>query len=209
MKNLLIVFLIFIFSALSFPAGSRADTTSGLVGRWTFDGKDTNWRTSKTNDVSGQGNNGTLTSMSTTTTPVAGKIGQGFLFNGSNSYITGPTYNGVKTVSFWIKPNSTTQEIASLDTNLASTSISNGTVLANNFTSPTIYVDGVNTTTIGTGWHFVTITTATAINASAIQIGKTGTGYYAGVLDDVRIYNRALSASDVAQLYKQGAAISR
>src|SRR3989344_7600965 len=55
-------------------------TGSGLVGYWTFDGKDTNWGTNTTNDMSGQGNTGTLTNMSTTTSPVVGKIGQGLFF---------------------------------------------------------------------------------------------------------------------------------
>src|SRR3989344_3153405 len=54
---------------------------SGLVGYWTFDGKDTNWGTNKTNDLSGQGNTGTLTSMSTTTSPTVGKLGQGLKFS--------------------------------------------------------------------------------------------------------------------------------
>ena len=30
------------------PAVARATLTDGLVGYWTFDGKDTNWETNKT-----------------------------------------------------------------------------------------------------------------------------------------------------------------
>jgi hypothetical protein len=153
-------------------------------------------------DSSGQGNNGNLYGATTT---VAGKIGQALSFNGSTSYISGPTYNGVMTVSFWMKPNTTTQQILSLNATLASTSVSSGTISANNFTSPTIYVDGaVSSTVSNTNWHFIAITTGTAINASAITIGKTATGYYGGSLDDVRIYNRALSAAEVLQLYRLG-----
>ncbi len=42
-----------------------------------------------------------------------------------------------------------------------------------------------------------------------IEIGRyrTGINYFKGSIDDVRIYNRALSASEISQLYKQGQAI--
>ncbi len=49
---------------------------SGLVGYWPFDGKDINWTANTTADVSGKGNTGTLVGMSTTTSPVMGKMGQ-------------------------------------------------------------------------------------------------------------------------------------
>ena len=50
--------------------------SNGLVGYWSLDGSQTNWTTGKTSDSSGQGNTGQLISMSTSTSPVAGKIGQ-------------------------------------------------------------------------------------------------------------------------------------
>ena len=187
---------------LSLPPNFLSAQSSGLVGYWTFDGKN---MINNVTDSSGQGNNGAMIGFtSTSSAQVPGKIGQGLKFNGSNSYITGPSYNGVKTISFWMRPDGTTQQILQLDANLASTSVSSGTLSANNFTSPTIYVDGVVTPTVGTGWHFITITTGTGINASAIQIGKTGTGYYSGSLDDVRIYNRTLSTAEIGQLYRAG-----
>jgi type II secretory pathway pseudopilin PulG len=37
-----------------------------------------------------------------------------------------------------------------------------------------------------------------------IGYGQTWGGYYAGLLDDVRIYNRALSAAEIAALYNSG-----
>src|SRR3989344_375446 len=82
-KGLTLGLLIF----FSFPAITSAALTDGLVGYWTFDGKDTNWATSKTNDLSGNGNTGTMTSMSTTTSPVVGKIGQGLKFDGVDDYV--------------------------------------------------------------------------------------------------------------------------
>src|SRR3990167_11186017 len=110
---LLVVLLVFPLSAsasarLQMPPNYLV-TNSGLVGYWTFDGKDTNWGTNKTNDLSGQGNTGTLTNMSTTTSPVVGKIGQGLKFDGVDDYVlsSGPNFGSVATVSLWFKPNVT------------------------------------------------------------------------------------------------------
>jgi hypothetical protein len=82
---------------------------NGLVGWWTFDGKNTHWDTGKTDDSSGNGNSGSLISMSTTTSPVLGKIGQALKCDGSASYVNVP-YSAVFqvpkiTVSFWLKVN--------------------------------------------------------------------------------------------------------
>ena len=51
---------------------SNAMISNGLVGYWTFDGKDTNWTTGQTRDLSGNGNNGSLAFMSTSSSPAIG-----------------------------------------------------------------------------------------------------------------------------------------
>jgi hypothetical protein len=55
-----------------------------------------------------------------------------------------------------------------------------------------------------TGWHHVVITTNTAVPASAVKIGKGGASYLNGSLDEVRVYNRALTAAEVTALYNAG-----
>jgi hypothetical protein len=85
--------------------------TNGLVGYWTFDGQNTSWGSNTTNDVSGNGNTGTMTNMSTSTTPVPGVLGQAFNFDGSASYIAVPSSSSLTfgsgdfTLSAWIKAN--------------------------------------------------------------------------------------------------------
>jgi len=174
--------------------------TNGLVGLWSLDGPDVSDMT--TYDRSGQNHNGTLTNGPSVT---PGQIGQAIRFDGTDDYIAiGTGYNGVKTVSFWVKPNSTTQSI--IDFNGTQTvDISAGTVRGNSFTSPTIYVDGTATSTFpDTDWHFVTITTDTAINASAFNIGKIASAYLSGAIDEVRLYDRVLSVSEISGLYNLG-----
>ena len=180
-------------------------SASGLVGYWTFDGADYSSATVIT-DKSGNSHSGTLTNAPTKTT---GKWGQALDFPGSNQYVSvGSVYNGVKTVAFWIWADSTTKNIIDLNAT-ATIDVSSGTIRGNNFTSPTIYIDGIasSTPTIDTaGWHFVVITTGTGINASAVDIGRISTGYFDGRLDDVRMYSGALSASAIYQLYTAGSA---
>src|SRR3990167_5525331 len=87
---------------------TRPSNYLGLVGHWTFDGKDTPGRAL---DVSGQANHGNLVSMSTSTSRVPGKIGQGLKFDGVNDYVnagTGASLNltNIGTVSAWVKHTS-------------------------------------------------------------------------------------------------------
>ncbi len=67
-----------------------------------------------------------------------------------------------------------------------------------NATDVLLYVDGTLETTL-------TATQSQAINTTSngpVQIGNDSQGrYFAGVIDEVRIYSRALAASDVAALY--------
>lgn len=171
--------------------------TNGLVGYWTFDGAD--MTATQALDKSGNSNAGTLTG----TTKAIGKLGQALSFNGSSDVISmGASYNGVKTVAFWTKPASTTQSILDLNAT-ATVDISSGVVRGNNFSTPTVYVDGVATIAFpaDTNWHQVTVTTETGINASALYIGKIASSYLNGSLDDVRIYSRALLSSEVLNLY--------
>jgi hypothetical protein len=82
---------------------TKVGNTLGLVGWWTFDGKD---MLSNVMDVSGSGNNGTLSGFTSTTT-AAGKLGQGLRFDGTNDSvdITFPTATAY-TISMWVKLDS-------------------------------------------------------------------------------------------------------
>lgn len=153
-------------------------------------------------DRSGQANHGTPISFNSTSTSV-GKIGQALAFDGVSNYISvGNTVSGVKSVAFWIKAESTTQMIIDLN-GTQSIEVSGGTVAANNFTSPIIYVDGAVSSALSANkWQHVVVTTGSSFNASAITIGKIASGYLAGSLDDVRIYNKMLTATEAATLFR-------
>lgn len=96
----------------------------------------------------------------------------------------------------------TQQNLIDLNGVGANIEIVSGTVTANGFTSPTIYVDGAVSSTLNdTAWHHVVVTTGTPINANLITFGTVAGTFFGGSLDDVRVYNRALGAGEVRQLY--------
>ena len=186
---------------------SKGSIGDGLVGHWTFDGPD---MTSNVADVSGSGNNGYLNGTFATATSTAtniGKIGQALSFNGSDDHISiGNAGSGIKTISFWIKASDiTSRKVIDID-GTDQIEISAGSdILATSFPAATIYVDAVVASAVDTEWHHVVIVDSTGVNASALDIGRVSTGYFNGKLDDVRIYNRALSQAEITRLYNQGA----
>jgi hypothetical protein len=66
------------------------------------------------------------------------------------------------------------------------------------------YVDGISGTALTSGWHHVIITTTTGVNASTFKLGNVSTGYFVGALDDLRVYDRVLTASEIAFLSETG-----
>src|SRR5262249_39261373 len=113
----------------------------------------------------------------------------------------------VKTIAFWVKVSTTTvrDNIIDLSGGGRNIEIVNNTVQGNGITSPTIYVDGVVASTIkDTGWHHIAITSNSTINCNAVALGVVGGIYFGGTIDDLRMYNSALSAATVKRLAQLG-----
>ena len=221
---------------------NTTDTTkptlkTGLVGHWTFDGKDTS--ASVAYDKSGRGNNGTRNGG---TTLKSGKIGQGMKFDGSSGIITinnsvFDSFADKIVVSSWVKFNSLpangdVQTILGKDGyasnkgyNLqvyydgsnykiyfsidATNNINNYPLVAGRWYHFMGVYDGANITTYVDGVPLGTVTTKTgnitAAGNGLVYIAKRDDGYYFnGTLDDVRVYNRALSVAEIQQLYRMG-----
>jgi len=235
-----------------FGASNVAGSLSqGLVGWWTFDGKDMVQDSSgkiTAYDRSGQGNNATTTG---TNVPVraSGKIGQGFNFDGVDDFVGASTFSwpsgGPVTVSFWNKVSST-----DLSSPLGSAfGSSRGSAAQDNrFQVHAPYSDGllywdygdilgagrisvsysnylnkwthVVLVSQGNGGNFKAIyldgtlvaTDSTSdgpdIALTGMDIGRWNDGgsvtYHKGSVDDLRIYNRALTADEVKRLYNMG-----
>lgn len=178
-----------------FGNSSRDALSDGLVGHWKLD--------ESSGDASDSSGNAYTLTNNGTTTFVAGKYNNGseHVPASSQYFSTASTLTGLKTISFWVNPDSTTNYYASLTTGAYVTS-SSGTISATGFTSPIIYVNGVVSSTINADtWQHVVVTTDTAIDANQFYVGRQSTSYFDGTLDEVRVYTKSLSPAEVQQLY--------
>lgn len=182
-----------------------ANATVGLTGHWTFDGPRMYQNVS---DIGTGGVVGRLVGF-TSTTSVPGRIGQGLDFDGTDDYVTvGNAGSGKKTVTFWMKTDdNSTRKILNIDGTDQVELNSSAAIAATSFPGTTIiYVNGQTSTNfVATStWTHVAITDTTGVNASTFEIGRVSTSYYDGVLDDVRLYDRVLTAGEVTKLYQLG-----
>jgi hypothetical protein len=232
------ILLIAFACTISFPPKAEAvirlgspnavSLSNGLVGYWPLDGAVTDWNTNTTRDLSGNGNTGTLISMSTTTSPTPGKIGQALQFDGSSSYIDlgSPASLVVEkiTICAWIRPTALSDyyliyglinypKFYTHDSALllyGGANVDTAAILSvNKWQHVCATNDNSNTTYYLNGTFVQRVADATVWSAPASQakIGQDPNGVtqnFPGALDDVRVYNRALSADEVKQLYTMG-----
>ncbi len=65
----------------------------------------------------------------------------------------------------------------------------------------TLYVDG----SLASGGYISGGTAVDFSTGSSVRVGNTnGSDFFRGTIDDVRIYNRVLSAAEIKQLYNLG-----
>lgn len=201
-----------VFSSTDFTAGTGV--TVGTVGSeekgsapvlfWNFDegyGTTTHDVSANSNANTGTLGGSTLPVWRTEAQCVSGKC---LYFDGSSSKVTGSvTMKGVKSLSFWVRPNTiATQGVINLDggTHVISTN-SSGVVTATGFTSPVYYLNGNAVTTltlVQNQWNYVSITTGTGFDStSSFTVGTDGTNFIKGFIDDVKFYNYQRTSSQV------------
>jgi len=154
---------------------------------------------------------GETTYTSTTTMVTAGNLGQALSFDGTDEFVdVGNVSTGIQTVAFWLRVSTSTatQRIIDIDGTDQIETDASSVIAATSFPGTTvIYQDGVaGSTTLTSGWHHITVTDTVGVNASDFDIGRIETeGYFGGVIDDVRLYDRVLSKEEVDRLYGLGA----
>lgn len=220
MKKLLIPIIAVILFLI--PHQAHADITSGLQVWWKFDeGSGTN-----ATDSSGNGFNGTLENGVGWVTGKIGpfatsyaNLGEG----GDNIQVQNASvaFSGDWTISFWYKGISTgaVDYAATIDGGSTGLFVGGGVV-----SDQWGFYDGTTVEEVGAItnniWTFITVAklgttytfyqngtsvgsfTLNSINVSSLFAGtRGGTLGINGNLDDFRLYNRALSAGDVSQLF--------
>lgn len=202
----------------STPVQSTSTLNEGLVAHWSFDSGDAR-------DDSGNGLDGDL-SGATPTTDRFGSANKAFSFD-DNSYISMPStlnISGDGTVSLWFKENGDTGPL--LWKRFYSGGIGWGLYIGTIYTVMGIINNNailVTSSITQRQWQHIVlvygqnhmklykngILKSSAANVDGFQatnsdlyIGKDDAGnYYKGVIDDVRIYNRALTDAEVLELF--------
>ncbi|MSR71452.1 MAG: LamG domain-containing protein [Candidatus Taylorbacteria bacterium] len=201
-------------------ASRKAADNRSLIGYWSFD----DGTGTKATDSSGNRNTGTITGASY----VGGKLGKALSFSGTNTVSLGTVggYSNAVTIAAWVKHTSsdTWDDIVAggcgdflLGFN-GSNELRWGGQCNNPFAGLTY------ATNIDGAWHHVIATydgstaalyvdgvlvssgaASGSFTPGALTIGSSGASeYYNGLIDDVRIYSRALTAAEVRTLYDIG-----
>ncbi len=172
-------------------------------------------------DESGNGNNGVLNLGSSGVTADGtcasssnsfwswangGKRYHAGMFDGEDNYISmGDIGMDINALSFWWTGNVASSSIVDLDNGTHTITIDDNIVSANSFSSPTIYIDGFsNSILANNNWHHILIKTDTAIDVNNLNIGKINSQYLNGFIDDFKLYNYALTATQIKSDYTNG-----
>lgn len=210
-------------------AGSESvffnDVQTGLIGYWKFDES----TGTVAYDSSGNGDNGTLVNAPVRATSSC-YAGSCLNFNGTNQYVAiASSLNPTSSVSVtaWFErqgsPTGGYHVIFMQGTQIEMSVSDPGGQIRTGVTTATLGRQVFNSGSGVTdgGWHFLALTydgaylrayidgnkTLEQAVSGAIQTGSaTNIGYYPGYyangfIDDVRVYNRALSASEISLLY--------
>jgi hypothetical protein len=217
---------------LTAQASASGFISTGLIGHWSFDGKYMNWRTNQVLDSSGNGNHATVVNMSTTTSPRMGRSGQALDFDSVDDRValsselvgTGPV-----TVSAWVHPRTSGGSDAGIIVSNRRFKVTVDSTpfrfFASNGTGNT--GSGVVSSLFSSWTHIVVTRDAGGLinfyvngalsgtpdqdggtplaGVSPLNIGNSALNEspFDGLIDEVRLYNRILSVSEIRQLYNR------
>lgn len=228
MKKITLI-MMFAFLGLSMVTNAQIPT-NGLIGYWPFSGN--------ANDMSGNGNNGTVNGA-TLTTDRFGNANSAYSFDGINDNILvqmnsalAPSGKQHYTYSLWFQSNPGNGVLMQIFTGTTGTNISNYDLAFNNsiigfnhypflnninspdttsryiWTNILVDINQINDTIKfyknGVFWYKGLVSSQSP-SAGLLSIGAliNNKAAYEGKIDDIRIYNRALSLSEINALYNE------
>ena len=221
MKNLLMIAIAtFGLAAISMAQVPSYVPTNGLVGWWPFNGN--------TNDESGNGLNGTGAGSPTLTQDRFSVANKAYSFDGIGDYIAvARNYQTAFSLSIWFKPSNSSQYNPLVDAFDANWEVQ----LKNTSPDYASFITSINyqefistqTTTTNNWYHLVCTYSSNTVtfylngnqtdqftvnplpnNNGNYYFGASITGadqFYIGKLDDIGIWNRALTQLEITNLY--------
>lgn len=210
---------------VNYKISSASAPTNGLVGYWKLDESSG----LIASDSSGNNYTGTLKNNPTWVSGYIGN-GLNFnganhyvqVADNANINLAGTPY----TISFWFQHNLSSSQAAGVMNKFGNggylLGISGGKFLVRHVATGANYTLSGNVTLSSGIWYHATIvydrstlkiyingnldkqmnaTADLAANTSQLELGRFSSAYYKGLLDEVRIYNRALSPSEVLDIY--------
>lgn len=163
----------------------------GLRGLWRFDLAD--WR-----DDSGNGKNGTPSGITYTNLAKLGN--RSALFNGASSSASIASLGSINSVEWWMKSEQVSDGILELVASTTYVVFSNRFVGTAGFpagAAVTPYVNGKAHGVLLPGWNHVAVVSDIAVTNVSMIVGRANGDYYAGWMDELAVYNRALTPAEI------------
>jgi len=166
-----------------------------------------------TADVVGGNNQPTAVTLPSDAWSAVPKLGTGCcMFDGIGSHVTGfPGLSAnIMSVEFWINNSNAQDGIMTFGTyagGAAYLAISNGFVIASGFpnTVPLIYVNGqTGSRKLTAGWNHVAVTMDRVLTGAALDVGVANGDYMQGLMDEMAIYTRQVSGTEIKSHYLLG-----
>ena len=131
--------------------------------------------------------------------------GQAITFDGVSAQVTvGDTKKDIKTIVAWVSPTTADEALVDLDGSISVTIVANQ-VTATGWTSPSIYTNNLEDTTIADDtWTLVTVTSDTGITADAVEIGLVGASFMEGSMTQIIGFTKVLTAVEIGQIFNNG-----
>jgi len=124
-------------------------------------------------------------------------------FNGTSTKITmSSAINAIQSFVAWVYVDVKAKSIADFDAGTHSIETdATPDLTATGWAAPTFYVNGAASASMATGaWKHIGVTTATAFNGTAVILGDEAS-FFDGKMALVKIYNRALSATEISTMF--------
>ena len=126
--------------------------------------------------------------------------GIGTRYNGTDEKTDFGDIGNIRTISFWVNPDTTTEELVLIDTG-KDIMVSGGTITYTGLTASATYIDGEASTTLVAGMlqHVVCVLNAD-VDANNFELATDGTNFGAVLLDSVMVFDAALTQTQAIDL---------